>query len=222
VDQLIKAGVAVNHVTANGLTPLSWASENGHECVVELLIKAGAAVDQADAKGRTPLFMASVNENIAVVEQLIKAGAAVNKADVNKYTPLLWASFYGHTSVVDMLIKADAAVDQVYRPKPGRDFMFINGFTPLCLAIRSGVRCFEVVKLLLKAGDDFNHVTAKGLTPLYLASKNGHAGVVEHLLKAGAVDKADAKGRTPLYLASKNGHAGVVKLLLKACADFNH
>jgi len=57
-------------------------------------------------------------------------------------------------------------------------------------------------------------------TPLHKASINGHADVVELLLKHGAyVNATSFYGSTPLHYAAYNGHANVVKLLLESCAD---
>ncbi|KIX03194.1 uncharacterized protein Z518_06746 [Rhinocladiella mackenziei CBS 650.93] len=56
-------------------TPLSWASENGHEDVARLLIEKGAAVDSTDEYGRTPLSWASGNGHEDVVRLLIEKGA---------------------------------------------------------------------------------------------------------------------------------------------------
>ena len=55
-------------------------------------------------------------------------------------------------------------------------------------------------------------------TPLFIAAQEGHASVVELLLKADGVDvnKAREDGATPLYIAAREGHASVVELLLKA------
>ena len=59
-------------------------------------------------------------------------------------------------------------------------------------------------------------------TPLYLASENGHLGVVKELIKQGAyINKGTDDRRTPLLAASLNGHVKVVNELLdnKAIID---
>ncbi len=71
---------------------------------------------------------------------------------------------------------------------------------------------------------DVNHVFSLygKLTLLMIAAENGHASVVEVLLKAEAnVNAVDSKGFTPLHVAAENGHASVVEVLLKAKANVN-
>ncbi|CAL4082083.1 unnamed protein product, partial [Meganyctiphanes norvegica] len=61
-----------------------------------------------------------------------------------------------------------------------------------------------------------------GQTPLYIASKRGHADVIEKLVASGAdVNKVDIFGQTPLYIASKRGHADVIEKLVASGADVN-
>jgi ankyrin repeat protein len=61
-----------------------------------------------------------------------------------------------------------------------------------------------------------------GRTPIYIASQNGHAVIVDLLLRAGAdKDCADEDDTTPITIASFNGHAAVVELLLRAGADMD-
>ena len=55
----------------------------------------------------------------------------------------------------------------------------------------------------------------QGLTPIQLASKNGHGEIVKFL--AGCTDSPNApdpKGKTPMQYAVKNGHSEVVKALV--------
>ena len=48
-----------------------------------------------------------------------------------------------------------------------------------------------------------------GVSPLLLASQEGHLGVVKLLLKAGADVNITIGGYTPLYLAVQQGHTKV-------------
>jgi ankyrin repeat protein len=77
--------------------------------------------------------------------------------------------------------------------------------------------------MLLAAGAAVDCIDNAGITPLWMASQDGHASVVSALLAAGAaVDCTDKDGTTPLCIASQEGHASVVSALLAsgAAVDF--
>ena len=60
------------------------------------------------------------------------------------------------------------------------------------------------------------------ITPLWMASQNGHSDIVQALIQAKAdVNKTRDDGMCPLSIAVKNGHIEVAKLLLDAQADIN-
>ncbi len=74
----------------------------------------------------------------------------------------------------------------------------------------------ETAAMLLYAGANVKAATRLGgYTPLILASRSGHAAMVETLLNAGAdPELATSTGATPLMLAAASGSEDAVRLLL--------
>ena len=86
------------------------------------------------------------------------------------------------------------------------------------LARAAELNSVSMVVALLRAGASAN-LPYKGMTPLYIAAKEGNLVVVEALVKAGAaVDQAEADGWTPLLVAAQEGHLAAVEALVKAGA----
>lgn len=90
---------------------------------------------------------------------------------------------------------------------------FNDAVSKLFLACENGE--VGVLKKLLAAGVNVQE-TRNGVTPLHIASWNGHAEVVSILLAHGAhIDARDAVGgQTALFVACCGGHGDVVKLLV--------
>jgi ankyrin repeat protein len=209
---LLKHGHELDSKDIYGQTPLSYATEKGHEAVVKLLLtKDGVDLNSKDDySGRTPLSHAAKNGHEAVVKLLLaKNGVDLNSKDRSSRTPLLYAAGNSHEAVVKLLLAKDG-VDLNSKD----DY---SGQTPLSHAAENGHEV--VVKLLLaKDGVDLNskyYYSYSGRTPLSYAAANGHEAVVKLLLTKDGVDlnSKDYSGWTPLSYAAANGHEAVVKLL---------
>jgi len=90
----------------------------------------------------------------------------------------------------------------------------------------------EVVKILTFAKQNFNLdnemfeivncTNSDGFTPLHLASSEGHAPLIEILIKFGAqVDARTNNFRTPLHIACLRGNLSVIQALIQHGADIN-
>lgn len=121
------------------------------------------------------------------------------------------AAMAGDVAAVRSLLKSGADVNAAQG----------DGMTALHHAALSGND--EMAEVLLYAGANV-YATSRlgGYTPLHLASRRGHAALIDRLVKGGAdPDNATATGTTPLMFASASGHVDAVKQLLAHGADVN-
>ena len=108
VATIIGSGIdteLVDSRDSNGLTPLSWAADIGHEAVVRLLLDTGTVdADSKDNAGWTPLWRAAENGHEAVVRLLLDTGTVdADSKDSYGLTPLSLAAKNGHEAVVRLL-----------------------------------------------------------------------------------------------------------------------
>lgn len=242
VSLLLTRGVAVDILSAVGITPLIVASYHGHDAVVEKLLSRGAKVNHQDQFGYTALQFAAEKGFCSIVENLLANGADINLADKDAYTPLLRAIENNHVPVVEKKLLA-ARADTSKKN--------IRGITPLqCAAMIGNDACVEK---LLAAGAEVD-ASKHGATALYYAAEQGRSSVVEKLLEAGAdkdaldtlldatvliaavrsrklaivesllsvnvaIDVTNRMGRTALSIAAECGLPDIVRVLLAAGAD---
>jgi ankyrin len=118
--------------------------------------------------------------------------------------PLHLAASYGLVDVLDWAHPEgiDFNVEAVFRS------------TPLWEATASGEEC-AVAVIVTKDGVDVN--ISNGLTPLVIAARDGHVGIVEILLRQVGidVDKISSNGYSALDLAIKGRNEEIVRLLLE-------
>lgn len=66
------------------------------------------------------------------------------------------------------------------------------------------------------------HPYGRGITPLFVASKNGNKEIAEFLISHGAsIEKPNVHGRTPLFAAIRGGHINIVTHLIRHRANPN-
>ena len=227
-DLLIRAGANVNAANDYGVTSLSLASTNGSAPMVEKLLRAGADPNAALPTGETPLMTAARTGSVETVKSLLATGADVNSKEARQgQTALMWAVAQKHPEVARALVERGADV----RARSN------GGFTALLFAARVGD--LDSIRVLLAAGADVNEaasddgdsgVTTRyqnigaidraksktaGMTPLLVASANGHEALSLFLLENGADPKAaNPDGFTALHYAIQKGasHIAAVQL----------
>jgi uncharacterized protein len=247
VQTLLYAGANVRATTRIGsYTPLILAAKNGSGSVIAPLLKSGADANGATSNGTTALMLAAASGNTDAVKLLVDGGANVNaKEPVRELTAAMFAAASNRAAVLTLLAKSGAdlkatskvtdlaalskdpaalrAFTQGNPPPPGEPPAGgRSGPAPQAAGGRGG-RGPQV------AGVDRNYqlnelVAAQGgLTPLLLATREGHVDAVRALLDAGAdVNQVSAGDRTsPLLIATINGHFDLAMALLAKGADPN-
>ena len=174
---------------ADGSTPLHWAAESGQDGITKSLIEQGGDVNAKDDAGMTPLHWAACasadprlipdpkpkRRHVEVGVVLLSAGADANAGDHLGCTPLHFAASKGFTRFVRMLKEWGGDSKKVS----------VHGQLPAHFAIGGGhLQCAEA---LLHAEKDILstiHLADKnGLSPLQLATLNGHGKVLEAWLE---------------------------------------
>uniref|UniRef100_A0A8C5HX78 Ion transport domain-containing protein n=1 Tax=Gouania willdenowi TaxID=441366 RepID=A0A8C5HX78_GOUWI len=193
-------------------TPLLLATSCGAWKSVALLLSKGAKVNVKDRRGCNFLHLAILQpkglKNLPEdVLQLNSVKELLGSEDDEGCTPLHYACRLGvHDSVKNMLgLSGDIGLS--YKSKDKKSALH---FAAQYGRINTCKRLLESItdSRLLNEGDE------RGLTPLHLASRAGHAKVVRLLLHKGAL--FDYKGLTCLHHAAAEGYTQTMEVLLSA------
>jgi ankyrin repeat protein len=225
---VVAALLALSGASTTGFaagSPVADAAKKGDVSAVAELIRTGQDVNDPTSDGATALLWAAYYSNLELAQALIDAGANVDAANNYGVTPLLQASRVGDTLFIALLLDAGANVELAHP----------DGATPLMSAALAGSA--ESVRLLLENGADSNAVDSfQHQSALMWAAAEGHGGVVDVLLAAGADPNLQAKiseltkrknadfpsgGFTAAMWAVRNGHTNLVEILVAAGADLN-
>jgi ankyrin repeat protein len=175
VRTLLKQPGAANLATADGTTPLHWATDLDDLQIAQALVRAGANVRAANRYGVTPMYSAAVNGNAAMIELLLDAGGDPNVALPEGETPLMTASKTGKVDAMNVLLAHGAKVNVKENWKQQSALMW---------AAHEGN--VGAVKLLIEAGANVNERSMFGWTPLLFAARQGQVGAIEALVAGGA------------------------------------
>lgn len=211
-----------------GRVPLHYAAQYGFVVICRIIISHMQAWDQfqvsegidspfwQDAEGCAPLHLSVMGGHPLTTRTLLEAenwkGIPDRKAFVRKNTSksgevLALATKANFVVIVRLLV--DAGVDP--------NFQDDQGETALHVAARFGHT--ECAEMLLKGSDSQKAIlelTEKtfGWTPLFVACVDGHLGVADLLVKAGAdLTKCDTSGWTCTEHAALRGHMDIARRL---------
>jgi ankyrin repeat protein len=241
-EELVRYKADVNARTKTGFTALMFAAR-GDLASAKTLLNAGANPnDVIPDWGGTALIIAATMGQAAIVEALLDKGADPNYRDGNSFTAMHSAvrdSEYGEdreqraraVATLKVLIAHGGDVNaRLHQEKPtvrALNELEFEGATPLALAAE--VNNLEAIKVLVAAGADPNIPTAKGTTPLILASGAGtdvqRARSIEersmaldtakYLVEHGAdVNAVGQFGWTALHAASYQGITDLIEYLV--------
>ena len=119
----LNAGVPIDLIASDGLTPLHWSLVQQDNKMLSLLIEKGSPVDARSDTGATPLMNAVQSHNQNQIDFLIEHGADVNAQDNRGFTALHRAAEMGKADLVYKLLENGASAN-----------ISAQGFTPKSLA----------------------------------------------------------------------------------------
>jgi hypothetical protein len=111
IEAHLAAGVPVDLLAGDGLTPLHWALACKETAIMALLLDRGSPVDVRSHEGATPLMNAVQGANLDQVQFLLDHGADVNARDWRGFTSLHRAAEMGYVEITQILLDWGATPD---------------------------------------------------------------------------------------------------------------
>lgn len=240
VEILCVAGANPRAQNSTGATALHVAAAGGHEGVMTSLFLAAAtstststttdvsgAVGEAQRRrlrsrtglhSRSPSAGSNVNDAVKTSEDDLEDHSNLDEENQDAANTVVSTSSSSRTS--------NSRIIPFPLPSSIHDLPHIldhNGNTALHMACLSSSPSASAVNLLLTSGSCVDAISPKtGVTPLHLACKKGHEGIVALLLEKGANLNVKARcGRNGLHFAAQGGHDGVVEMLLGRGAELD-
>ncbi len=180
-------------------------------------------------KNTDPYFLAVESGDLEIVKQYVPSKEKPHKQNQLGKTGLHIAGRFGHVAIMEYLVAQGADVNFDGKPqdleKQGFDDRGSFRRLPIHDAAESGQ--LAAVSFLISSGSKVDEKDATGLTPLHLATKEGHRDVVTLLCKQGATlnttnvrDDSEEIGDTAVLIALNYDHRGIAIDLVQRGANF--
>ena len=215
VRLLLARGAKVNARAESRYDALMIAANHRAPASARLLLDAGAEVNPPSKPApwfkASALFFAVYANDIETARMLLARGASpsagmmVAGGVVGEIRPMDVAAAQYDTPMVNLLLEHGVGVNSASEP--------IN-LTALNWAVFAND--ITMLRTLIRAGANVNHVDGLGWTPLHWAANVdfGDSAILAELVKAGAKLEARNKdGDTPLAVAKKYSHGGHAAIL---------
>jgi len=210
INLLLNRGASVNTTTADGVTPLMYAADDGNFELVKLLVEKGADINKKPYNGATALIVVSKQNHYEIAEYLVNKKVELNTRDIEGVTAVHYAAAYNNFDVMDMLIFYGA----------DKELADYKGNTPLITAAYNN--CLEAVDLLLQGGALINSADSEGFTPLMTALQRGNFEIADFLIDKGAdIHPVNNGGFSALAFAVAASNVELTEKLIRLGADVN-
>nr|XP_047126785.1 serine/threonine-protein phosphatase 6 regulatory ankyrin repeat subunit A-like [Hydra vulgaris] len=214
VDKLIKAGINIDEIDADGRTALFYSITFSSITIVQTLLSANAdPFIVAGLYERNCLHQACkrAKNAVEVVRLLLQIMGDETKLEQDKagFIALHLAVSTGKQDVCRELLSTHSK-EQLHAIT--RDY----GDTALHLAARR--KELNIIRLLVQAEANINQVNLEGQTPLHIAVAESDVDSVEYLINenASGIIK-DKKYRNALHIATEIGNMDIIELLIEKC-----
>jgi ankyrin repeat protein len=190
---------------------LHAAAANGDVAAIEQLVADGEKPNVQDSRSRTPLLVAAFRRQQAAAQALLRLGASPNARDGDGYDVLAVATINNDIEMLKLALAGGANARAVV----GRD----EG-SALISAAQLGF--VDIVRALIEAKADIDHVNGRGWTALITTVVLGNGGkphieIVEALVAARADgDIKDRQGKKAIDYARARGYSDMLRILEKA------
>ena len=216
IDALLSVpGINIDAIDHHGNTPLHTAIGANHLILIDKLIASEVNHAIANADGDTALHFAPLYDYPGLIPKLIAAGADIGATNRRGETVLdiVLGQHAPSTDDTLALLAAGAKIDPTNAAT----------LTAFHRAITFGSR--DAIALLLCAGIDINHPSARGHTALEIAMflRAADNKLREQLLAAGAtIDPENPLNIRALHHFVEESNVGAVYFLVGAGVDINH